>query len=108
MPYISKEKQKEYAARHYQKYRAKYRESSAKTREARRKFLQEEKSKPCIDCNNSYPYYVMQFDHVRGDKEFNIGRNHGNRSMTKLKEEINKCDVVCANCHAIRTWNRLQ
>ena len=61
---------------------------------------------PCKDCNISFPYYVMHFDHL-GNKSFNIARNY-NKSLGELKNEINKCEIVCANCHAIRTYNRKQ
>lgn len=39
-----------------------------RTRQAIRDFIQNEKSKPCVDCNKRYPYFVMDFDHVRGEK----------------------------------------
>lgn len=69
------------------------------------------KSAPCVDCGKVYPPYVMHFDHVpgRGIKLFNIGAWTGGRTvstMESLLEEIAKCDLVCANCHAIRTWER--
>lgn len=62
------------------------------------------KSQPCTDCGKSYPPYVMHFDHLK-DKTFNISRRIGHK-MSTLLEEIDKCEVVCANCHAIRTHNR--
>lgn len=49
----------------------------------------------------------MQFDHVRGEKAFTIG--HAVRVVSRIEAlltEIEKCDVVCANCHAIRTHER--
>lgn len=61
---------------------------------------------PCMDCNNYYPYYVMQFDHVRGDKIDKINRLIYTSSKSKVIEEIEKCDLVCGNCHAIRTHKR--
>jgi hypothetical protein len=63
------------------------------------------KSRPCMDCKGEYPWYVMDFDHVRGSKSFNIGasRRVGAR---KLAEEIGKCDVICSNCHRVRTFRR--
>jgi len=62
------------------------------------------KSKPCADCGVQYPPYVMQFDHVRGVKEFGIARGrNGCWSSKRLLDEIAKCEVVCANCHAERT-----
>lgn len=64
-------------------------------------------SLPCVDCGNFYPYYVMQFDHVGGDKVANVSqllhRGHGRKSVMA---EIAKCELVCANCHAKRTWQR--
>lgn len=76
---------------------------AAKRRYTRRAlFLREVKSKPCADCGNVYPPYVMHFDHVRGEKLFNIG-NRITIAMSRLLAEIAKCDLVCANCHAIRT-----
>jgi hypothetical protein len=75
-----------------------------------RKFLQESKQVPCADCKEDYPYWIMQFDHVRGDKKFNLsmfGSQASGIDMDVIKEEILKCDVVCANCHANRTHLRL-
>lgn len=64
---------------------------------------------PCTDCNAFYPYYVMQFDHTGSDKESNVS-DMANRSLSlaRTKNEIAKCELVCANCHAVRTWERQQ
>lgn len=63
------------------------------------------KSVPCTDCLGSFPVIVMQFDHVRGDKDQNIADTiRRGWSLTRIRKEIDKCEVVCANCHAIRTW----
>lgn len=75
-----------------------------------RKHIQEVKSSnPCADCGVSYPPHVMDFDHLPGeDKKFNISSQLGNMSNFEvLKAEIAKCEVVCANCHRQRTWERL-
>ena len=71
------------------------------------KYVQEYKqSRPCSDCKKSYPYWVMDFDHL-GNKSFTISSYKGSTSsLEKVKLEIEKCDVVCSNCHRIRTWNR--
>jgi len=63
--------------------------------------------KGCADCGyNAHPA-ALEFDHLVGfEKKFNIGEQVGNYSREKLWEEIAKCEVVCANCHAIRTANR--
>lgn len=65
------------------------------------------KDKPCMDCDDKYPYYVMDFDHVRGKKKFNLSvAASKSTSLKVVQEEIDKCDVVCANCHRERTFNR--
>ena len=78
--------------------------------EAKTKAVQDYKTAVgCVDCGfNSHPA-ALQFDHCVGsDKKFNIGEKVGSRSMDAIWEEVAKCDVVCANCHAIRTANRRQ
>lgn len=67
------------------------------------------KNIPCYDCGNSYPYYVMDFDHVRGKKKFNlsVAVRHF-RSVKTVIKEIKKCEVVCANCHRERTFSRMK
>ena len=63
---------------------------------------------PCKDCGIFYPCYVMQFDHTKDDKLFDIGHYLESMSRIKIWQEIDKCEIVCANCHAIRSHNRKQ
>lgn len=79
--------------------------SKKKVRDDARKFTDKLKDVPCLDCKNCFPSVCMHFDHLR-DKEFNISQKIGKVSMEKLQAEIDKCEVVCANCHAIRTQKR--
>ena len=67
--------------------------------------LRELKEVPCEDCKRTYPYYVMQFDHIK-DKKITLSSNSHYTSTKKMLEEIDKCEVVCANCHAERTAKR--
>lgn len=70
-----------------------------------RKYIAEIKSNAsCADCGGKFPPCVYHFDHVpgRGPKLFNLGS--GDYSIATVRAEIAKCDIVCANCHAIRTW----
>lgn len=82
------------------------------TRPARQKILakvrQLKSDTPCADCGENYPYYVMQFDHVIGTKFIKINRMVYTSSFHAVMEEIAKCEVVCANCHHSRTFNRQQ
>lgn len=62
---------------------------------------------PCTDCGSRYPYYVMQWDHVGSDKTFNVSAVwRSGLSRQDIEAEIAKCELVCANCHAIRTHIR--
>lgn len=60
---------------------------------------------PCRDCGEDDPI-VLEFDHVRGDKRFNISDRLHSMSWDRLLREIAKCEVVCANCHRRRSARR--
>ncbi len=62
---------------------------------------------PCVDCGERDPI-VLDFDHLR-DKRLNISAlaNRGARWEVVLSE-IEKCEVVCANCHRRRTCARAE
>lgn len=76
-------------------------------REEIKEYIRKVKDVPCADCKIKYPFYVMQFDHIR-DKEFNISTAINFHTLNKIKLEIAKCEIVCANCHAERTFQRIQ
>jgi hypothetical protein len=62
----------------------------------------------CMDCGFNARAVALDFDHRDGEhKQFNISTKRRARySLMRLEAEIAKCDVVCANCHRIRTENR--
>ena len=64
------------------------------------------KDKPCQDCGKKYPHYVMDFDHREGEKKLlEVARMvAGGWSLKKIMKEIKKCDIVCSNCHRLRTY----
>lgn len=58
---------------------------------------------PCVDCKES-DIIVLQFDHVRGVKDKAISLMVSNAvSIETLQNEIDKCEVRCANCHCRKT-----
>jgi hypothetical protein len=72
-----------------------------------REYIAQQKSVPCADCKGIFPPYVMDFDHLGiEEKLFNIGGSTA-KSLKAVKAEIAKCEVVCANCHRIRTHSRV-
>lgn len=97
---------------HYRKSRCKkcsylrsVRNKKSEVANKNRLYIKELKEKtPCTDCGKNYPHYVMQFDHLR-DKKFHIGSNT-HRNISDFLLEIDKCEIVCANCHAERTHKR--
>jgi hypothetical protein len=82
-----------------------HRRQSRQTYWIRRAKLDALKDRPCTDCHRLYPPYVMQFDHrVKSEKKFNIAAAFYHGPWSEVLAEIEKCDLVCANCHAERTW----
>lgn len=68
-----------------------------------RAFLQAQKSRPCADCGGTFDPVCMDFDHRPGEVKL-FGIAHGaSRKLDKVIAEMAKCDLVCANCHRIRT-----
>jgi len=58
----------------------------------------------CADCGyNAHPS-ALDFDHLPGSiKEHRLASMSGGSTKAKIDAEIAKCEVVCANCHRIRT-----
>jgi hypothetical protein len=61
-------------------------------------------SHPCVDCGET-DSVVLEFDHL-ADKEFDVGRALPYRNWQSILEEIEKCEVVCRNCHRRRESKR--
>lgn len=72
------------------------------------KYIQEYKqSRVCTDCKENYPYWMLDLDHIDG-KDFNLAAYKTKTSSIEVVMlEIEKCEVVCANCHRNRTHLRL-
>lgn len=108
MPFTNLADRQAYAQRYYRDNRRELRERGAKRYEATRALIREFiasylADKACVDCDESDPI-VLDFDH-RGDKEFNIGEAAGlGVSLDRVKAEVAKCDIRCANCHRRKTY----
>lgn len=59
---------------------------------------------PCVDCGEPDPV-VLEFDHL-SNKSFTIADGLKSRSWAAVAAEIQKCEVVCVNCHRRRTAAR--
>jgi hypothetical protein len=76
----------------------------------RRKQHEFEKLKefPCVDCSGRFPPECMDFDHRPNEKKVGRVSTLVRGTLDKLMDEIRKCDLVCANCHRIRTRKRIE
>jgi hypothetical protein len=100
-----------YHREHYlankQRYGDQARERKLALREERTLYLISYFSEhPCADCGETDPI-VLEFDHLDANaKSFNIGNALSYRNWESILREIEKCQVVCANCHRRRTSRR--
>ncbi len=89
--------------------RAHWKSATAANYPRYRAFMDWLKQLPCMDCNTQYPPYLMDFDHIPGQ-----GEKHWSPSSLRyhapdwetLQTELQKCQLVCANCHRKRTAQR--
>lgn len=104
--------QKTYFAAYYQKRKKQIR-VAVKVHRAQRlaealQVIAPLKAAPCVDCGFTFPSYCMDFDHLDGARKVldisNMVRL--GYSMEKIMVELRKCEVVCANCHRVRTHER--
>ena len=62
---------------------------------------------PCADCGEVFPSFVMHWDHLPGfEKRGDIGSMIGRYTREVILDELKKCELVCANCHVLRTVRR--
>jgi hypothetical protein len=62
----------------------------------------ERKARPCVDCGGRFDAVCMDFDHVRGERLFGVVEGMRWKATEALVAEMDKCDVVCSNCHRKR------
>ncbi len=107
---------KEYYRRNRGKRVAQLTKSTRERRERRSEWLKKLKtSTPCKDCGKLYHYSQLDFDHRAGVEKHASLKRHRNmgfwnfvrqQGWQTVQDEIAKCDIVCANCHRLRTWLR--
>lgn len=99
-------KARQYYASNKEYHKEVVRKRNKKNKEKLKKEIRFLKSTtPCTDCGMLYPWYVMDFDHVSGQKVDNISTLVAKLSTAKLRKELEKCEIVCSNCHRIRTFS---
>ncbi|HEX2084513.1 MAG TPA: hypothetical protein VHF89_02440 [Solirubrobacteraceae bacterium] len=64
-------------------------------------------SRPCADCGRYFHHAAMSFDHLSGSENAgDVAAMVRKPSRRTLLAEMAKCELVCANCHAVRTFTR--
>lgn len=107
MAYKDKERQRAAQAAWYQKHKAEYTERNRQRRKQVTALVTEIKeSNPCTDCGQFFLGCQMQFDHIGTDKIKSVSDTIRYNTLPKVLAELAKCELVCANCHALRTWQR--
>lgn len=88
----------------YKRTYADRREYLIKAVAKRRKVIKEKAMKylgnRCFFCGYNRSYAALDFHHIdEGSKKFGLSQDGLTRSWDKTKEELDKCILVCANCH---------
>lgn len=90
-----------------------YRENIYKNRSVRRGVAKEYVwnyllAHPCTECGESDPR-LLEFHHLDATtKEYNVSELvNGRYSLERIQQEINKCVVLCANCHRRKTFEEM-
>jgi 5-methylcytosine-specific restriction endonuclease McrA len=108
MPYASRSDRAASARRYYWRHSNAVKALASQHKNQQRRILraavEKFKARPCTDCGGRYPTIVMDLDHVRFPKRSDVANLvRAAVSIRTLKAELAKCEVVCANCHRLRT-----
>lgn len=91
----------------YQKNKERY---IQKAKRNRTKYIESldnyKKTLNCFDCGKSFEdcWWICDFHHLGDDKSFNIANKKGYLKIESIKEELDKCIPLCANCHRTLHW----
>lgn len=116
VPYKDSEKQKAAQRKHYLDNKCFYQERNRRNQKTKQKvesdrrariydYINAIKANPCVDCGGKFHPAAMDFDHCGVKKLGGVARLVVSASFDRIKAEIDKCELVCANCHRVRTYN---
>lgn len=101
----------EYRRQHYASNKDYYKRKAKKHNKIRKeqnqsRYRQYLAERSCVDCGIS-DWRVLEADHLpKFDKSENISKMLPSWSWATIEVELQKCEIVCANCHRIRTYTR--
>ena len=107
--FIKKECKKHGTTEHVLEGRGWYRckqcrlERVKKRRKDMKRILVEYKGGKCEKCGIETHPSVYEFHHLNPDKkDFGVSQKGYTRSLEKNKQEVDKCIMLCANCHRLK------
>jgi hypothetical protein len=104
VPYSDPVKQKQAVREYYTRNKDAALVAMRASRNRKREKLIAVKNKPCTDCGIQYPPRVMEFHHPNPNKDFSVGKEFHKLGWNTLLLEIEKCALVCANCHRLKHY----
>ena len=92
--------QREYKNTYYSRNKASHIVRNNKTRQKLKEMAVTYKGGKCEKCGYNKCIAALDFHHLNPlEKDFSIGNKGYTRSWENIKKEIEKCILVCANCH---------
>lgn len=105
VPYADPTQQKKAQQESYERNRERVAARSRAKRKANRKWLADQKQRPCVDCGGEFPPCAMDYHHRDpSQKIMPVGIALTKVGRQRVIEEIAKCDLLCSNCHRIREY----
>jgi hypothetical protein len=103
MPYKDPNKNAEYKALWHQRNKDIRRQRIKNRRSSKRQYIKsiKELNNTCPGCNVSYPWYILDFDHLPSHKKsFNLSSSGlRDKTIEEIMNEVLKCQIICSNCH---------
>ena len=99
MPYKDPQKQREYQKAHFQDNKEMWRNRQRQRRIENKAYLEEVKKAGCSKCGYDACPDALDFHHHKDDKEIVVSKSSRIHCLATLKKEVEKCMILCANCH---------
>ena len=96
-PECNKLSKRECYHKHFEENKEKFRSKNKEFRKNRNEFVNQKKSSGCIICEEKN-VSCLDFHHI-DNKKYNISSKKSDISIPEIEKEIDKCVILCANCH---------
>ena len=101
MPYKDKEENRKYQ-REWARKNSKTYKANQISHQRRKQIVEDAKKHPCVICNKDFNPVVMDLIHVDPTpQKYSVSKLLQHASYKTLKEEIDKCAPICANCNRL-------